>query len=123
MENKNNGGKRWSPNEKPGNIIDSIIEARKPMRVSDPRYDIIIDIGLLLQGQERVVFETDHIELTRSEAPVYILYSVKVDDGLVFDVMFTADGMVFGEYIDGFWRAVLSQFVKQQRRKLLAGVA
>jgi hypothetical protein len=123
VENKNNGGKRWNPDNREGSIINAIIEARKPMKVSDPKIDIMIDIGVLLQGLERVYFEADRIELTRATSPVYTLYSVKVDDGLVFDVMFTADGIVWGEYLDGYWRAVLSQFIKQQRRKLLAGAA
>lgn len=123
MENKNNGGKRWTPDNKEGSIIAAIMDARRPLRVSDVRFDIIIDVGVLLQGADRVVFETDRVEITRVQGPVYTLYSVKVDDGLVFDVMFTADGIVWGEYIDGFWRAVLAQFYKQQRRKLLTGVA
>lgn len=122
MEDKNSGGKRFNPS-KDGTIIDAIIEARKPIRVSDARVDIMIDVGMLLLGADRAVFETDKIELTRAHGPAYTLYSVKVDDGLVFDVMYTADGIVWGEYIDGYWRAVLAQFFKQHRRKLLIGVA
>ena len=124
MDNQNSGGKRWSPNTDEGSIIRAITDARKQPRVSDPRLDIIIDIGYLLNGSDRVVFEQDRIELTRTESQVYTLYAVRHDDGLVFDVMFTADGIVWGEHIDGYWRALVSGMVKQQRRKrLLSGVA
>lgn len=124
MENRNNDGRRWTPDQAEGSIIAAIILARKPTRLSDPRYDVVIDMGVLLNGSDRVLFETDRIEITRAESQVYVLYTVKHDDGLVFDVMFTADGIVWGEFIDGYWRAVMSTFVKQLRRKrLLTGVA
>jgi hypothetical protein len=113
----------WESDPEAGELVQRYRAGGRPMVESDPRTDVLIDMGVIL-GEERneVYYDTEKMQLIRSVSTEYIQYSIYVDDGLVFEVLYTDErGMELGEYLVGPWvyrLAALSRGLRRARRQL-----
>ncbi len=107
----------WAADPSAGDLVERFRAGGKVAKYSDPRIDILIDIGLIL-GQEhnQIYYEIDKMEITRAISQDYTQYTVHIDDGLVFDVLYGEGGLELGEYIPGVWSFRIETLAKGMRR-------
>jgi hypothetical protein len=106
----------WQNDKDAGDIIKRFQGSKAPIKESDPRIDILIDVAILLGTSDRVYFEMEQLELVRTKTSDYTQYTVSVDDGLVFDAIYFPDSFELGVLIHGPWIYKLATLVKTNRK-------
>jgi hypothetical protein len=98
-----------------GNLVRHLLKRTTKSKV-DPRKDLLIDIGLLLN--EDIPFVVDGVILDKLESndPVFTLFTVHVQGEVVFDAIVSATGIEIGTYDPGPWVVSLCGAARMARR-------
>jgi hypothetical protein len=106
----------WAADPEAGKLIERYRGSGKPMPKSDPRVDVLIDIGILLGSEhDEMYYEQEKMLVARAVSAEYTQYTIHVDDGLVFSALYTED-LELGEYLNGPWVHRLAALAKGLRR-------
>jgi hypothetical protein len=111
----------WTADPEAGKIIERYRGSGRPLIQSDPRVDVLIDVGILLGPSiPEVYYEQDKILISRAVSEFYTQYTIHVDDGLVFCAVYT-ETLEFSEFLFGPWvhrLAVLAKSIHRGRKAL-----
>lgn len=117
----------WAADPDAGKLIEQYRSAGRTVPVSDPRIDVLIDLGILLgTHHSELYYEQEKMLISRAVSQDYTQYTVHVDDGLVFSVLYADDDMELGEYLIGAWvhrLAALSKGLRRGRKSLTGSTA
>lgn len=106
----------WLADPEAGELVARYRGAGKPIKKSDPRIDILIDIGILLGTEhDELYYEVEKMLVSRAISEEYTQYTIHIDDGLVFSALYT-EALELGEFLSGPWVHRLSALAKGLRR-------
>lgn len=120
-ESSNRGGRRYKHPDA-GRVVRAIFEKMKVLE-ENPKQTAMIAAGLLLSYNSSSVQlsgpygdDTLFVEKIEVTDPTGMMYTVMLNEDLVFEALVTKDEVTYGKFTDGEWLPYLEQASEMARQ-------